>query len=422
MLFNQQKIKTKVIALQFVALLGFAWTVPFSIAVANIFIVSMAVLWVAECLLERKLIFPKTPLNWLIAIFVLSLLISFFETNYFYQSYRGVTKVLQRLGLFFLVIHILSTRERTGKFVKWLSFGYLVILLSGFFQLFFAADFIRGREIRFANQLPRITSSFEFPSQYSIYLLYMIFLYSFLAFSKLFSLRFRIYYVVISVLGLLSLFLTHARASWVAFFSAAVFSALLAKRAFLTLMAVVTLLVFIMLLSPSNVLIHKDAEGKEQSVSERFTLWNRAIEMIKAHPVTGVGINTYSKETDRYMKDDKTNLAGYYSHNSYLQMAAESGILTVMLFIAFLISSVVLGLRVIKKGILTLEEKQILKAVTVGTVGFMVFNVFETAFFSVQPTQIFYLFLGILFSLIIRNNEKIQEDKHNRERKDILDG
>src|SRR5258706_13615877 len=85
---------------QFWTLLGFALTVPFSKALSNIFIVATATLWLLQCAYEKKILFPKTSLNWLILLFVLSLFISLIETHHMHQSIRGITKVLQRFGLF----------------------------------------------------------------------------------------------------------------------------------------------------------------------------------------------------------------------------------------------------------------------------------------------------------------------------------
>jgi putative inorganic carbon (HCO3(-)) transporter len=403
---RSESLNSFIVSSQFYTLLGFALTVPFSKALANIFIVLTAVGWLIQCVLARRLIFPSTPFNWVIVLFVLSLLISFAETSSLEMSFRGVRKVVERLGLFFLALHVLSSTDKISRFIGFLSLGFGVILLSGFYQMFAGSDFIRARELRWANHMPRITSSFEYPDQYGIYLIYMVLLFGFYLLQKALHWSKRLYFILLSSAGTVSLFFTHSRAAWVAFFASLVFATLFFKRALLIFLIVITAVFFTVMLSPSDILIHKDAEGKEQSVSERFTLWNRALEMVKAKPLTGVGINTYSIESEKYRKDDKDNLAHYYAHNSYLQLAAESGLISLGLFLLFLGCFIWRAYRTIRQRTVSGSEGQVLKAVLAGTAAFLVLNLFETAFFSVQPAQLFYFFLALGSAVLFKQREE----------------
>lgn len=402
MLFEQ--IKKLLPKIEFWALIVFFMTFPFSKALGNISIAVIAIGWALECILARRILFPKTSFNILILVFFLSLSLSFFETHYFSQSIRGVSKLLQRFGFFFLTIHVLNSCGKIELFLKWLLAGFTVIILNGFFQLAFGHDLLRGRVIRYANNFPRITSSFEFPDQYALFLIYAIFIFSFFIHTAK-TLVMRSLGALLTAGGLFSLFLTQARGAWLGLVVALIFSCLFLKRALLVLMSIGALLTFLLLLSPSDILIHKDAEGKEQSVSERFTLWNRALNMIKAHPITGVGINTYGRETDNYMTDTKKNLSGYYAHNGLLQMTAESGIPTVCLYLIFLVSVFVAAFRALGAGSLSINESALLKAILAGTVGFFILNLFDSLLFSVQPAQLYYFFLGVICYLIGKKGE-----------------
>lgn len=392
--------------LQFWTLLGFALTVPFSKALSNIFIVSTAVLWLLQCLSERKVLFPKTWFNWIIALFALSLFISFLETDNLTQSVRGVSKVLQRLGLFFLTLQVFRSQNHLRKFFGVLSLGCAVILISGFVQYFFGFDFLRFRLAGSVNQMTRITSAFEFPSQYAIYLVYIIFLYGMLVGDKALSLARRVDYLLVSALGLLSLVLTFSRSGWISSLAALLVCVFFVRRTVIALLGLTTLVIFILLATPSHYLVHKGMEGKEQSISDRFILWHRAAQMIQAHPLTGVGINTYLEEGKKYTGDKVLIrrsgtkkivqvLPGYYAHNSFLQIAAESGLITITLYLIFLGSFFVLAIKRIRGPGLEPDARLTLQGITAGTFGFVVFNCFESMLFSVQPAQLFYFFLAI---------------------------
>jgi len=401
------RLPAQLAPLQFWTLLGFILTVPFSKALSNIFIVATAVLWLLQCFFERRVLFPKTRFNWIIGLFVLSLFISFLETNDLTQSIRGVSKVLQRLGLFFLTLQVFQSQGDLRKFFKVLSIGCAIILIGGFVQYFFGFDPIRFRAAGVVNNMPRITSSFEFPSQYAIYLIYVVFLYGMLAGDKVLSAARRVHYLLVSVLGFLSLALTFSRSGWIAALAALLLCVFFVRRTMVALLGLTTLVVFILLATPSHYLVHKDWGGKEQSVSERFTLWGRAAQMVQDHPLTGVGINTYLEEGKKYTGDKVIEyqksqerktikvLPGYYAHNSFLQMAAESGLITITLYLIFLGSFLVLAITSIKGPGLEPDARLTLQGITAGTFGFLVFNCFESSLFSVQPAQLFYFFLAI---------------------------
>ena len=82
--------------------------------------------------------------------------------------------------------------------------------------------------------------------------------------------------------------------------------------------------------------IHLDAEGKEQSLVERYFLWDRAIQVIAAKPWGGTGVNTYSISHLKYDKTKSWRVRHYYAHNGYLQLAAETGIPCLLFFLGFL--------------------------------------------------------------------------------------
>ncbi len=72
---------------------------------------------------------------------------------------------------------------------------------------------------------------------------------------------------------------------------------------------------------------------------ERLVLYETSFNMIKQHPVIGVGVNTYVLNYQKYKLHDTTpgtaNTA-WYAHNSYLQMAAEIGITGLLMFLYLL--------------------------------------------------------------------------------------
>jgi len=108
------------------------------------------------------------------------------------------------------------------------------------------------------------------------------------------------------------------------------------KRWFKAVGITILLCLAVLAVLPRNVLIHQDAEKKEQSIVERFELWKRARDVIKAKPWTGTGINTYNVAHAKYDKQKNWRVRGYYAHNGYLQMTAEIGLPGIFFFLLFL--------------------------------------------------------------------------------------
>ena len=67
----------------------------------------------------------------------------------------------------------------------------------------------------------------------------------------------------------------------------------------------------------------------------RLSVWESSINMIKDHPVTGVGLRQFKRQYDeKYdLKRVKFNLP--HSHNNFLQIFAEAGVIGLLGFLAF---------------------------------------------------------------------------------------
>lgn len=73
----------------------------------------------------------------------------------------------------------------------------------------------------------------------------------------------------------------------------------------------------------------------EQSVTERFLMWQSAVNMIKDHPIMGVGLGKYEKQyQENYILPEAKERNQSHAHNCYLQFWAETGLVGVTLFCA----------------------------------------------------------------------------------------
>jgi O-antigen ligase len=88
-----------------------------------------------------------------------------------------------------------------------------------------------------------------------------------------------------------------------------------------------------------------------------------------------------------------------YSHNCYLQIWAETGIFSLVSFMAFVVSFVCLG---IKKFIVSRDF--LLLGLLAGAVGFLVHSFFDTNLYSLRLATLFWIWVGLIVARLRLEN------------------
>lgn len=123
----------------------------------------------------------------------------------------------------------------------------------------------------------------------------------------------------------------------------------------------------------------------------RIKLWKIALIMIKEHPIKGIGMGNYvDLVNDYYVKYPELyeeGQKGFPTHNTYLKMWAETGIIGM---IAFFSTYVVMGIRLFKAN---KKYRNNFMGLTVGAcasfVAFMFLNIFDNMMFTPKVMTIF---------------------------------
>ncbi len=162
--------------------------------------------------------------------------------------------------------------------------------------------------------------------------------------------------IVACVLGTICLLLTLTRSSWIAFtLGSLVLGAYWARRGarrsgFQTAaaLAILVLLSLWVLWPELAARIHSDHEADAQ---ERWQLVLIAVEMVKAHPLIGVGINNARDRLHEFVPASfgRTDWV-YVVHNQYLLVTAETGLLGLAAFLSLLATGVRAALRALRSG------------------------------------------------------------------------
>ena len=120
----------------------------------------------------------------------------------------------------------------------------------------------------------------------------------------------------------------------------------------------------------------RQMQGKEHllptfSLFRRLDYWQQTWEVIKLHPFAGIGLGNFNLNISRY------------AHNSYLQLAAETGILGIISFL-WLVSRI-------------LKTKNIHPCLITASAIFLMHNFVDFTFFLPEVSLIWWIILGLSF-------------------------
>ncbi len=136
--------------------------------------------------------------------------------------------------------------------------------------------------------------------------------------------------------------------------------------------------------------------NETQSNQERKALWRANWEMVKAHPVVGVGLGTNKSHLRKHYDSFglPENQRQSHAHNQYLQYWAGTGTLGLICYLAFLF----ILLKYVYVGFKTSSDSQIKfiqLALMAGLICFMVGSLTESNFNIAKNRFFFLLFAGL---------------------------
>jgi O-antigen ligase len=121
---------------------------------------------------------------------------------------------------------------------------------------------------------------------------------------------------------------------------------------------------------------------REGSNAERLKNWAQAVEIIRDHPLAGVGLGNYSRLIDATVPDRSS----IYAHNLFLDIAAETGILNAAVFLFLILGAVWRNIK---------SQERLGLGLAAGLIGFLVHSVFDTALYSPQVLTIFLVIIAL---------------------------
>ncbi len=139
----------------------------------------------------------------------------------------------------------------------------------------------------------------------------------------------------------------------------------------------------------------------EKSTADRLIIWRGAIAMVKEKPFLGFGFNSFQLYVTRYAQIPKS----MDTHNMYLRVASELGIIGTLLFLALWLIPFCLAVQFYCH---TTEpfHAGIALGVLAAIVGIMVVNLWGSRFFREELVSLYWIVLGLMTRLSYIDHER----------------
>lgn len=372
---------------------------PFSKAGLEILLVVAFISWFLSKLLSGEPLCENQLLFLIAGLFIISSSVSAFYSGYPLISARGIIKLVRNVLVMLLAFDLFRDPNRIKRLCVVTFFGLFFVIVDSLAQQISGKDLIVGNPTQSTDVLVRLSGPF---TSYGLLAAFLIAVIPVAITYLLPTIRkFRPRYLFLALLIVIAFYLlykTYSRGAWLAAFGSwIIFSLMMHKIArFMLLFALTAILILAPLVLPRSAIIHLDINRKEQSLVERFHLWVRALQIIEARPWFGCGINTFSRNYAKFDQVKNQRVMGYPAHNGYLQLAAETGLVSLAIFFFLVGAGIRSGLIGLKRA--PPEKRLFIAGLLTGFTALLFQAMVDTTFHSIQSAVLIWLFFGLLLA------------------------
>ncbi len=344
----------------------------------------------------------------LILFFIANLISSVFAFDSF-SSFKQLIVLAAYIGLYFIVSKDFSQVElRILLFV--MAVSAVLPILIGYYQLLFASsnqDLWIDRNIN-PDLEQRLYSVFENPNIFGEYLVNIFFIVVGLLISnknKWGKAMLALFALVVSH----QIILTYSRGAWITYLiGIGVFLLLYNWKWIVTL---IPLGILGLIIAPNSVkqrLISIVYSFKDSSFFYRIEIWKNAIKMSKIYGIKGLGYG-YQSFHEYYAHYKIPGFNATHSHNLFLQILLESGIVGLILWLYIVLSTLFYNVVRILKNSLIVKYKEWISLVIL--LAIMIHGIIDYTLFDYRINFQFWLAIALTAQGMRTNKENTEEIK-----------
>jgi len=363
---------------------------------------------------------PKNPLNICVFSFFAVSLISLFSTFNLFISLSDIFRLLFYIVFYFLFIIFIRSRKDMTIFLTIVFSAFTIVIFYALLQragidLLAATGGRTGVDSTLGNP--------DFFAGYLISLIPLLFACVFIV-----KRQWRVPLVILVVLGTVFLFLTQSRAGFLGLvfsFMLFVFFVLRKKEtskqtkiwiAAFVCFAVVLLLALSFKNGTTLTRIRESMDLKSTNIRFRLLSYRSTLNIIKDHPITGTGTGTFYNVYPKYRVPEMKEVFDFvetpkYTHNDFLQIASETGLLGLGVFLWMIFIFFRQGLRIIKTSKDPYNNWVVLGSVC-SFAGMLVQMIFDFNFYRPETALNFWMFLAIISVMSISKDSEGKVKKY----------
>lgn len=396
-------------AVDFVILWSIA-LIPFSMSISNapvnVFCGFLIFSFLLKKITRRERILEKSGINIPLALFFIITILSISHSVNIRDTFKGgILRLLQYVSVLYIVAQEVKSKKHITLIICSLTMGILLVSVDSVWQVITGRDFIRGYGAIINIGLKRATASFKDSNVLGTFLSALLPIP--LGLSLFYSRGIKkTLLLTASLSGILAVLLTYSRPTLLAIYVVLLFFAIARKSK-----AIAIFLILLTLASPF--LLPKSVKNWAREVEynplrfmcndDRIAIYRNSLKMIKAHPIIGLGANTFMKNYKQYKESPEyRNVVTsdfLYAHNNFLQLTAELGLTGLAIFIWLLYKVFQESFSIYKRlrpGFLKVLSFSIIACL----ISFLVNGLTESSLYSSRIALIFWYLIG--FSLALK--------------------
>lgn len=355
-------------------------------------------LYIFRKLTNRERIFKIEAQESIAFVYFTLMIIATLTSSMISGSIRDMAIHTAGIALLVLILDMAKDKVSFHKMLCILSIVTTLLALYGIYQYLVGVE-IKKEWVDAANNSDmraRVYSVFGNPNIFAEYLVMMIPLTVALFWSSKRDMN-KIFYFLLFIIQVISLFMTMSRGGWIGLGVAAIVFIFFVKRKLLLFGIPLSALGIYLL--PASFLSRflTIFNFADSSTSYRFKIWEITGEVIRDNFLVGVGLGhqpfKYTFET--YIR----TMPIFHAHNSYIEIFAELGLVGFVLFTLFMISIFVILLKYPISSSNSYER--IVGAALIGSFsGMIVHGMFENIFYMTKITTTFWILLALTYSIV----------------------
>lgn len=349
-------------------------------------------IFIISIVLGRIKLRTPTAVDYLLLIFSICL---FYGTVTSYELKHAI-KILIVYGVFimfyFIVTNTITDKKQLKVFLMTLLVSGIIVALIGVKQYFFGApqDDAWINEEMFSDIKTRVYSTFGNPNVLGEYLIIITSIAVGFFWSAKKPLGKTVFVGIAMLLGICLIF-TMSRGSWLGIlFSAFIFVCFIERR----LLAVGVIMLFLLPFVLPDWMLNRFASitnMQETSAAFRLSIWKASFNMIKVYWPSGIGIGSFNTVYPAYALEAA---GAYHSHNLFIQIMLELGIIGFGAFMTFL----TFFYQKLLKTFIDIKDKSskiFIAAIFGGTAGYLLQGLTEYIWFHFSVLLYFFTILAI---------------------------